>query len=718
LADLPGLRRLIVISIRVFRLSLLSLLLSILAIATGGFSSELEQIPVAEMQSSVQARGDADSTIAWPEDNSNGTKLIPRELFFGNPDKYRILNSLDGKWISYMAPYNGVLNVWVAPLYNLSAAKPVTNDSVRGIQNYIWANTDRHILYIQDSDGDENWTIYSVDVITDERRNLTPLEDVNAQLLSTSIKIPQEVLIGLNDRDPSYHDIYRFNITTGEKKLVQRNEGFSYFVEDHNFKIRFAGNATADGSEEIFKRLDNGSWALFMKKDANDDFTTGILGFDVNDTIMYMIDSRGRETTALTATNMTSGNVDVLLDDLPADIDAYIVHPATGLIRAVAYTYDRRKWVILNASIEPDLELLRNKFPDRDMNVYHYTLDDKNWFFSITQDIGPAHHYHYNRSTGEVRFLFSEREDLDNLTLAKMHPVVINSSDGLRLVSYYSLPVWSDEDGNGLPEKPMPMVLLVHGGPWSRDYWGFNNLHQLLANRGYAVMSVNYRGSTGFGKSFINAGNRQWGAKMHDDLIDAVNWSIERGIADPDRIAIMGGSYGGYAALAGLTFTPEVFACGVDICGISNLTSFLRSVPPYWLPEIQKEFLRVGDYRTEEERAFLRERSPLTYVDRIHRPLLISQGANDPRVKQNESDQIVLAMQAKSIPVTYLLYPDEGHGFVRSENKLSFYAVAEAFLAKHLGGRYESVGTAFKNSSITVPTGADGVLGLAEALHN
>jgi dipeptidyl aminopeptidase/acylaminoacyl peptidase len=666
----------------------------------------------------MNVTGDADSSIADQEDNSNRTELIPRKLFFENPDRYRILNSLDGRWLSYMAPYNGVLNVWVAPLYNLSATRPVTKDTFRGIQGYTWATTDRNILYVQDKDGDENWTIYSVDVVTDERRNLTPLEGVNARILSTSIKIPQEVLIELNDRDPSYHDVYRYNITTGEKKLVQMNEGFSYLVADHDFKIRFAGNTTADGSEDIFKHLDNGSWELFMKKDINDDLTTRILHFDINDTSMYMIDSRGRETTALTATNLTTGDVEVLVDDLPADIDAFIVDPATGYIQAVAYTYDRRRWVILDPSIGSDIKQLRNKFPNGDLNINYYTLDDKNWFFSITQDIGPARHYHYNRTTGEVRFLFSERENLDNLTLAKMYPVVMNSSDGLSLVCYYSLPIWSDKDGNGLPESPSPMVLLVHGGPWSRDYWGFNNLHQFLANRGYAVMSVNYRGSTGFGKSFINAGDRQWGAKMHDDLLDAVNWSIERGIADPDRIAIMGGSYGGYAALVGLTFTPEVFACAVDICGISNLSSFLRSVPPYWLPEIEKEFRRVGDYRTEEGMAFLRERSPLTYVDRIKRPLLISQGANDPRVKQNESDQIVRAMQAKGIPVTYLLYPDEGHGFVRPENKLSFYAVAEAFLAKHLGGRYEPVGEAFENSSITVPTGAEEIPGLVKALHN
>jgi dipeptidyl aminopeptidase/acylaminoacyl peptidase len=258
----------------------------------------------------------------------------------------------------------------------------------------------------------------------------------------------------------------------------------------------------------------------------------------------------------------------------------------------------------------------------------------------------------------------------------------------------------------------------VHGGPWGRDNWGFDSEHQLLANRGYAVLSVNFRGSTGFGKSFVNAGDREWGGKMHNDLIDAVNWSIEKGIADPEKVAIMGASYGGYAALAGLTLTPQIFACGVDVCGISNLVTDLQSIPPYWLPEIEKDFKRIGDYRTEEGREFLMSRSPISYVDRIKRPLLIAHGANDPRVKQNESEQIVRAMKERSIPVTYILYPDEGHGFARPENRLSFYAVAEAFLAKYLGGRYEPIGDDFRESNITVPIGAEEVPDLSDSLGN
>jgi dipeptidyl aminopeptidase/acylaminoacyl peptidase len=313
-------------------------------------------------------------------------------------------------------------------------------------------------------------------------------------------------------------------------------------------------------------------------------------------------------------------------------------------------------------------------------------------------------------------FLFTDRQALEGQPLVNMHSAVIRSRDGLEMVSYYSLPPGSDSDGDGRPDEPLPAVLFVHGGPWARDMWGYHPYHQWLANRGYAVLSVNFRGSTGFGKAFVNAGDLEWGAAMHDDLLDGVAWAVEEGIADPGRVAISGGSYGGYATLVGLTFSPETFACGVDIVGPSNLITLVESIPPYWQPMIELFTNRMGDHRTDEGRALLQERSPLTYVDRIRRPLLIGQGANDPRVKQAESDQIVQAMQEKVIPVTYVLYPDEGHGFARPENNMSFSAVAEAFLAPILGGRSEPIGNDFEGSSITVPVGVEEVPGLDEAL--
>jgi dipeptidyl aminopeptidase/acylaminoacyl peptidase len=393
-----------------------------------------------------------------------------------------------------------------------------------------------------------------------------------------------------------------------------------------------------------------------------------------------------------------------------------MVHPTEKHIQAAASTYDRKQWQILDVTITHDMAYLRQVSPG-DIEVVSRTLNDEIWIVAYVVDDGPVRYYRYDRETRRATYLFSNRQALDGLTLAKMHAVVITARDGLELVSYLTLPVGSEhQDDPQRPATPLPMILLVHGCPWARDAWGYNPWHQWLANRGYAVLSVNFRSSTGLGKHFINAGNHEWGAKMHDDLLDAVAWATQQGIADAARIAIMGGSYGGYATLVGLTFTPETFACGVDIVGPSNIVTLLDSIPAYWQPQIELFAKRVGDPRTEAGKAFLAERSPLSYVDRIQRPLLIGQGANDPRVKQTESDQIVQAMQAKGIPVTYALYPDEGHGFARPENNMSFNAMTEAFLAQCLGGRFEPLGEDLAGSSLTVPAGAEQIPGLAAKL--
>ncbi len=676
-----------------------------------------ENLGLASRELHLQNESDNASSQTSPKvDENDSIDLIDREVLFGNPDKTRVLISSDGEWIGYMAPLDGVLNVWVAPTDNLSSARPITNDTHRGIQYYTVAYTNRHVIYTQDTDGDENWKVYCVDLITGDRKNLTPLQGVNARVLHVSYSFPQEILVGLNDRDPEYHDIYIINITTGERRLVLKNENYTYISTDNDYNPRLAGITNPDGSEEIFYRAVNGSWGPFMNVSLEDDMTTGPIRFDRSGNTLYIYDSRGRETSALVEINMTTGEQRILAEDPLADIDGTLAHPVERTPQAASFTYDRRHWIILDSSIAPDLEYLET-VENGEVSVFHRTLDDRKWIVAYTVDDGPVKYYLYDRDDGVARFLFSDMAILENLTLANMHPAIIKSRDGLNLVSYYSLPVGSDLDGDALPERPLPMVLLVHGGPWGRDDWGFDSIHQLLANRGYAVLSVNFRSSTGFGKSFVNAGDRQWGAKMHDDLIDAVNWSIEKGIADPEKIAIMGGSYGGYAVLVGMTFTPTVFACGVDVCGISNLVTDLQSIPPYWLPEIEKDFKRIGDYRTEEGREFLMSRSPISYVDKIERPLLIAHGANDPRVKQNESFQIVEAMQERGVPVTYVLYPDEGHGFVRPENRLSFYAVTEAFLAENLGGRFEPIGDDFEGSNITVPVGSEDVPGLEEALR-
>jgi dipeptidyl aminopeptidase/acylaminoacyl peptidase len=646
----------------------------------------------------------------------NRTELIPRKIFFGNPDKAQILISPNGKWIGYIAPLNGVLNVWVAPSDNISSIMPITNDTFRGIQSYSFAFDNQHVLYTQDKKGDENWTVYSADLMIGVTKAITPEEGVNARLLVNNHRFPNEALVGLNDRDPRYHDLYLINISSGKKRLLLKNEeGFNHFAVDSNLRVRLGFNTTPDGGEEILERLENGTWKLFIKVDPQDEMATYPIRYDESGNILYMRESRGREITALTSINLTTGVEVVLAENTKADIDGTMPHPTKRTPQAASYNYERRHWIILDPSIKADMEYL-SSVEEGDYEPSSRTLDDRRWIVSYRTDDGPVKYYLYDRDEKKAEFLFSNRPALENLSLAKMNPVVLKSRDGLNLVSYYTLPVGSDKDDDAFPEEPLPMVLLVHGGPWGRDEWGYDSEHQWLANRGYAVLSVNFRGSTGFGKSFINAGDREWGRKMQDDLLDAVNWSIEKGIARPDKIAIMGGSYGGYATLAGMAFSPDVFACGVDICGVSNLTSHLMSVPPYWLPEIEKEFRRVGDYRTEEGRQFLKERSPLTYANRIEKPLLIAQGANDPRVKKEESEQIVSAMQENGIPVVYVLYKDEGHGFVRPENRLSFYAIAETFMAEVLGGRSEPIEDAFEGSNLTIPVGVELVPGLAEAM--
>ncbi|MFN4182904.1 MAG: alpha/beta hydrolase family protein, partial [bacterium] len=428
-----------------------------------------------------------------------------------------------------------------------------------------------------------------------------------------------------------------------------------------------------------------------------------------------MIDSRGRDTAVLEEIHIASKETKVLGEDPRADIVEIVMHPTEKTILAASFIYERKHWKPVEPAWEEAFSFL-SRLIDGDFSVTSQTLDNRKWIVEYTMDNGPVRYYLYDTEEKEAQFLFTARPDMENLPLARMHPVIIPSRDGLNLVSYYTLPVWSDPDGNGSPEEPLPLVLVVHGGPWSRDFWGYHPWHQWLANRGYAVLSVNFRGSTGFGKKFLNAGNREWGGKMHDDLIDAVQWAIHQGIAEPSKIAIMGGSYGGYATLVGMTFTPEVFACGVDIVGVSNLVTFINSIPPYWKPLLDIIKTRVGDHTTEEGRKFLLSRSPITFVDRIQKPLLIAQGKNDPRVKETESQQIVDVMQKKGIGVTYVLYPDEGHGFARPENSISFTAITEIFLSRCLGGRYQPIGEDFQGSSLTVPAGAELIPGLNEAL--
>jgi dipeptidyl aminopeptidase/acylaminoacyl peptidase len=642
-----------------------------------------------------------------PEPPRADPSLLSRSILFSNPDRARPTLSPDGKRLAYLSSVDGVMNVWVAPANDLTKAKPVTQDRKRGIWVYRWAYTNDHVLYMQDRDGDENWHLHGVDLKSGADRDLTPLDGVQARFEEMSERFPREILIGLNDRDKRYHDVHRLDIVTGKRKLVQQNDGFFSFQFDHDYKLRLGMKPEKDGGASMMEPDGKGGFRELAKVPPGDSLTTHVLGFDKTGQKAYLADSRDRDTAALVELDLTTKKTKVLLDDGQADVSDIVQHPTDYRVQAALATYDRLRWHAIDASLRADLDVIQTTAPG-DVVLRSRSLDDKQWIVSTEQSDAPLKFWSYDRAKKKLTFLFSNTKALEDVKLATMQPVIVKSRDGLDLVSYLTMP----RDAKG----PLPMVLLVHGGPWSRDEYSLNARHQWLASRGYAVLSVNYRGSTGFGKKFVNAADKQWSGKMHDDLIDAVDWAVQQKIAQKDKVAIFGGSYGGYSTLVGLTFTPDVFACGVDMVGPSNLVTLLQAIPPYWESEVEKLTARIGDHRTEEGRRFLLSVSPISRVDRIKRPLLIGQGANDPRVKQVESDSIVKAMQAKSIPVTYVLYPDEGHGFARPENRKSFNAVSEIFLAQCLGGPYEPIGADFKGSTLTVPAGKENITSLSEAL--
>ncbi|MGI9014611.1 MAG: S9 family peptidase [Phycisphaerales bacterium] len=635
--------------------------------------------------------------------------LIPRDVLFGNPDRAGLRVSPDGTRISFLAPLNDVLNVWVQTI-GKDDAKAVTTSAERPIRQYSWAENSEQIIYMQDKGGDENFHIYAVDLTTGDERDLTPFENVQARIQQTDRGFPDHILVGVNNRNPQLHDVWKVNTRTGERELVYQNDdGFIGFVTDSQFNVRMAMRMRPDGGMDALLR-DGEEWKPFAQWDQQDALTSQPAGFSRDGKTLYLIDSRDRNTAALYAldTKDADGTLTLVAQDTRADISDAIIDPESGNPQAVASEYLRTEWTLLDKSIEGDFEFLR-AVEDGEIELTSRDHQDRIWTVAYLKDDGPVKYYLYDRDNSSATYLFSNRDALEGLPLAKMHAIEITTRDGLKLVSYLTVPRSAELDEDYTPAAPLPMVLLVHGGPWARDSWGYNSMHQWLANRGYAVLSVNYRGSTGFGKEFINAANFEWAGKMHDDLIDAVNWSVDRKLADPDRVAIMGGSYGGYATLVGLTFTPDVFAAGVDIVGPSHVKTLLESIPPYWAPVLSMFTSRVGSL---EDEAALDAISPLTKVDQISKPLLIGQGANDPRVKQAEAEQIVAAMQEKNIPVTYVLFPDEGHGFARPENSMAFFAVTEAFLAEHLGGRYQPIDDDVRESSAQVPAGAELIHGL------
>jgi dipeptidyl aminopeptidase/acylaminoacyl peptidase len=608
--------------------------------------------------------------------------LIPREVLFGNPSRVSPRLSPGGESLAFLAPKDGVLNVWVGPAgspIDGDGFEPVTDDRKRGIRLFFWAEDNRHIVYLQDEGGDENWRVHAVDPATKEDRDLTPFEDVQAQILDKNRHFPDGLLVALNRENPELHDAYRLTLSTGDLDLLAKNPGNVVgWVADRDFEVRAAVTATPEGGSELLLR-EGDDWNKLIGWDKEDALSSGPVGFAEDAGKMYLLDSRGANAARLVLIDLSSRKTEVLVEDPRYDVSGVVVHPETHAVQAAAVQRARTEWIVLDEAVREDFEALEN-LGRGDFSVTSRDRADENWLVAVNSDDGGASYHAYDREAKRGEHLFDARPELADYALAKMKPVSFTSRDGLEVEGYLTLPP-------GVAPENLPMVLNVHGGPWARDGWGYDPEAQWFANRGYACLQVNFRGSTGYGKEFLNAGNREWGGRMHDDLVDAVGWAVERGVADPERVAIYGGSYGGYAALVGATFTPDLFRCAVDIVGPSNIITLIESVPPYWKPLIATFTERVGDPETEPD--FLKSRSPLYFVDRIRIPLLIAQGANDPRVKQAESEQIVSAMKERGVDHEYLLFEDEGHGFAHPENRLKFYAAAEEFLAKHLGGRVE-----------------------------
>ncbi len=602
---------------------------------------------------------------------------IPVETLFKNPIKTAPELSPDGTKIAFLAPINNVLNIWIQNS-NEEKACPLTTQEERDIHNFYFALDNKHILFMQDNCGNENYHIFSINTETGEQKDLTPFDDVKAQPLKMHRDFPTSLLVALNKEDARFFDVYLLEIVTGELKIVAKNTGtINDWIIDNDFKVRAASQVNNDGSKTILYRdTQEDAWKEVEHWNWKDADSSECVGFAKDKQSLYLLDNKDQDTLSLIKLNTINNEKTLIFKDDIYDVSGVMKEEdgALFLIKIKKEKPYQKPCTKFYAKLLKKAQKLSSGIPFIQSHSNEKDPKKRTWIIGFEYDTQSKDYYLLD-AQNKAHFLFCARPELNEYDLAPMCPLSLHSRDGLTLNGYLTLPI--DKEA-----KSLPLVVFVHGGPWSRDTWGLSGAAQLFANRGYACLQLNFRGSTGYGKKFLNAGNKEWGGKMHDDLIDGATYLVKKGIVDSKKIAIVGGSYGGYAALVGATFTPDFFCCAVDIVGPSSLVTLLKSIPPYWTLGMKSFSLRVGDLATEQE--LLESRSPLFKVDQIKIPLLIIQGAHDPRVKQAESDQIVKAMKEKNIPVEYLLFENEGHGCVRQDNNITMFKTIDAFLEKYL----------------------------------
>ncbi len=637
------------------------------------------------------------SGITHMNSQENLPPLIDREILFGNPEISSAKLSPTGKFISFIKPYKGVRNIWVKGRYDsFDAAIPITADKDRPIRGYFWSRDEKYVLFVQDKGGNEDFQVYAVDPDGEinertgvpQARNITDLSGVRAIIMSVPKSNSEIMYVGLNDRDPAWHDLYEINISTGKRKLIYLNDQkFTGFYFDLNDELTLASSSDSEGGTIIYKKTDDGFVRCY---ECSVDETCYPVRASKDKNQFYFVSNKGNvDLTGLGILNLKTNNFELLESDPSnqVDFDSALFSEKTNELISTQYTGDKVRIYWKDKVFQTDYNFFKRQFPDAECTITSMTDNEAMWIVYVNSDTDPGAAYLYRREDKNIEFLYRPRPNLPTEHLAKMIPVKYKSSDGLEISAYLTLP-------KGVVPEYLPAIINPHGGPWARDNWGYNSFAQFLANRGYAVLQPNFRGSTGFGKAFLNAGNNEWGQLMQDDLTAGVEFLIKEGYANPNRIGIMGGSYGGYATLAGLTFTPDIYAAGVSIVGPSNLFTLLETIPAYW-ESFRKVFhKRMGDPSTEEGKEQMKRQSPFFHANNIKVPLLVAQGNNDPRVKTAESDQIVVAMRELGLPVEYMNFMDEGHGFANPDNNIAFLSVAEKFLAAHLGGRYQEETTA------------------------